>query len=253
MSEPTHPMRGRPDPQARGVSAPVPRRRVPSLVFDEDPELLQHVDARTATVARRRITAQAATLPGGSWDPEREFAAAEDMLGLLLLDGFVLRRVTLDGSRSAELLGPGDVIRPWSDPTGGRFEVSAGASWWSTPHARIALLDEGFARGVASLQGVIAEVGARLAARTDTLAVRLAIAQLPNLGARLLMVFGQIADRWGERASEEDVLVPLALSHGTLADLVCAQRPSVTKALGRLSEEQRLVRRKDGLWLLRGR
>jgi hypothetical protein len=100
---------------------------------------------------------------------------------------------------------------------------------------------------------VIAEVGARLAARTDTLAVRLAIAQLPNLGARLLMVFGQIADRWGERASEEDVLVPLALSHGTLADLVCAQRPSVTKALGRLSEEQRLVRRKDGLWLLRGR
>jgi len=94
---------------------------------------------------------------------------------------------------------------------------------------------------------------ARLAARTDTLAVRLAIAQLPNLGARLLMVFGQIADRWGERASEEDVLVPLALSHGTLADLVCAQRPSVTKALGRLSEEQRLVRRKDGLWLLRGR
>lgn len=253
MSEPTSPLPGPFDRQPRGASAQVSPPRVPALVFDEDPGLLHHVDERTASVARRRITAQAATLPGGLWDPQREFADAEDMLGLLLLDGFVVRRVTLDGSRSAELLGPGDVIRPWSDPTRGRFEVSAGATWWSTPQTRIALLDQAFGRAVAGLQGVIAEVGARLAARTDSLAVRLAIAQLPNLGARLLMVFGQIADRWGQRAGEEDMLVPLAISHGTLADLVCAQRPSVTKALGRLAEEQLLVRREDGLWLLRGR
>jgi hypothetical protein len=48
------------------------------------------------------------------------------------------------------------------------------------------------------------------------------------------------------------VVLPLALTHGWLANLVGAQRPSVTTALGHLTSAGRVERLDDGSWLLRG-
>jgi hypothetical protein len=52
--------------------------------------------------------------------------------------------------------------------------------------------------------------------------------------------------------SGDGVLVPLALTHRILGQLVGARRPTVSTALSELAEREELVRRPDGSWLLRG-
>ena len=48
-------------------------------------------------------------------------------------------------------------------------------------------------------------------------------------------------------------MIPLALTHRILGQLVGARRPTVSTALSELAERNELVRRPDGSWLLRGR
>ena len=52
--------------------------------------------------------------------------------------------------------------------------------------------------------------------------------------------------------SGDGVVVPLALTHRILGQLVGARRPTVSTALGELAERGELVRRVDGSWVLRG-
>ena len=47
-------------------------------------------------------------------------------------------------------------------------------------------------------------------------------------------------------------MIPLALTHRILGQLVGARRPTVSTALSELAERDELVRRADGSWLLRG-
>ena len=48
------------------------------------------------------------------------------------------------------------------------------------------------------------------------------------------------------------MIVPLALTHRILGQLVGARRPTVSTALGELAERGELMRRVDGSWVLRG-
>jgi hypothetical protein len=63
-------------------------------------------------------------------------------------------------------------------------------------------------------------------------------------------MFWGIADRWG-RVTTDGVLVPVRLTHATLAELVGASRPSVSTVLKLLERDGLLARRKEG-WLLHG-
>jgi hypothetical protein len=65
------------------------------------------------------------------------------------------------------------------------------------------------------------------------------------------MLLWYLAERWG-RVTPEGVIVPLRLTHETLARLVGAQRPSVTTAIRQLEQEDHLRRTPDRLWLLCG-
>ena len=68
---------------------------------------------------------------------------------------------------------------------------------------------------------------------------------------RLKALFWHLAERWG-RVSGDGVIVPLALTHRILGQLVGARRPTVSTALSELAERDELTRRPDGSWLLRG-
>jgi CRP-like cAMP-binding protein len=92
---------------------------------------------------------------------------------------------------------------------------------------------------------VLSELIGRLVQRANTLAVNLVIAQLPRLEERLLALLWHLGDRFGH-VEPGGVIVPLPLSHGTLAELVHARRPSVTTALSRLAERGLIVRHNDG-------
>jgi hypothetical protein len=85
--------------------------------------------------------------------------------------------------------------------------------------------------------------------RSHALSQRLAIAQMPQLRVRLLTLLWHLADRWGHVQRDRTVL-PLSLSHGALAELVSAQRPSVSVAIAALIAESHLSHGDDGCWYL---
>jgi CRP/FNR family cyclic AMP-dependent transcriptional regulator len=60
-----------------------------------------------------------------------------------------------------------------------------------------------------------------------------------------------LAERWG-RVHTDGIVVPLPLRHQRLADLVGAQRQSVTTAMGSLTRNGSISRRRDGNWVLHG-
>ena len=91
----------------------------------------------------------------------------------------------------------------------------------------------------------------RVSERAHRLAVTQAIAQLTGVERRLHALLWHLAARFG-RVTPDGVVVPLALSHQRLGELIGARRPTVSTALGVLAREGSLRRRADGGWLLTG-
>src|SRR5581483_10984875 len=80
----------------------------------------------------------------------------------------------------------------------------------------------------------------------------LAILENPRVDVRLLLLFWQLADRWGT-VGTDGVNVPLRLTHHMLGRIVRAQRPSVTASLNELAELGVLTRSAaDRTWTLHG-
>lgn len=77
------------------------------------------------------------------------------------------------------------------------------------------------------------------------------IGHLRRVDDRLHRLLWHFAFRWGH-VDREGVVVPIHFTHQMLAKLVGAERPSVTRALGHLSETGLVTRRQDGSWLLLG-
>ncbi len=82
------------------------------------------------------------------------------------------------------------------------------------------------------------------------LAVNMAIVHQPRVDVRLHMLVWHLADRWGH-VSREGVILRMRLTHSVLADLVAAQRPTVSTALADLARRG-LVRGTDAGWILSG-
>ena len=74
----------------------------------------------------------------------------------------------------------------------------------------------------------------RLSERSERLAITQAISQLRRVDRRLLTLFWHLAERWG-RVGTDGVVVPLALTHRMLGQLVGARRPTVSSALRELA------------------
>jgi len=215
-------------------------------VIEVDPDLAEGLPPADRETASRRLIAPTTDLAVGPWMPE-EGDGAPRAIGMLVLGGLLTRAVTLEGRTTGELLGAGDVLRPWDAediPAHVRFAVQ-----WSvhTP-TRLALLDRRFVAAASHWPSVLEEITRRAVRRTRALSLQLALGQVPRIEGRLLLLFWRLAERWG-RVTPEGILVPLRLTHETLAALIAARRPSVTSALGRLSEAG-LIRRRDGGWVV---
>ena len=171
-------------------------------------------------------------------------------IGLLVGEGMLVRSVGLPGRAGAELLGPGDIIRPWEngDPIA---SLPSALTWTVLEPARLAVLDRRFVASVCEWPEVVAAIAARTVHRSQRLAFQLAISHLTRVDARLLAFFWRCADRWGH-VTPEGVVLRMRVTHELLAKLVGVQRPSVTTALKHLSRRRAVVRRPDGSWLLQG-
>lgn len=218
----------------------------PIRLIDADPDLFEGLNGAAPEHVVRGLTVTVSRLPAGPWRPQQD--AQDDRLGLLVLDGLLARSLSAAGQRRAELIGPGDVIRPW-DPGDELASVSFAVGWDVLQPARVAELDAAFLRSACRLPQVVSALVIRTVRRSQRLALQLAIADVRRVDARLLALLGHLGDRWG-RVTPDGVHVPLRLTHDMIAQLIGAQRPTVTTGLSDLQRQGRLLRRPDRTWLL---
>lgn len=213
-----------------------------------DPDLGSGIPEPRRSAAVRACLTGAVELPLGTWEPqEGEFESTG--FGLLVLSGVLCRRVVQGESYGAELLGPGDLLRPW-DRIGEWSSIPTDSTWTVIQNAQLAILDEDFARRASPYPELAAELLRRGLIRSRYLAILIAIISQRRIETRLTLLFWHLADRFGQRRGEW-VQIPVPLTHSVLAELVAARRPSVTTALSGLHERGILLRDSDG-WRLNG-
>jgi CRP-like cAMP-binding protein len=117
---------------------------------------------------------------------------------------------------------------------------------------RLARLDERCVQAVARWPALAVAILARTGRRARWFAGGLAISAHPRISERIAELFRHLAQRWG-RQQGEVVLVPLRLTHEEISQLIGANRPSVTVALGELREEGHVVPLHGGGWSVSGR
>jgi CRP-like cAMP-binding protein len=220
-------------------------RRIPLLDLDEG--LLPDAD----DAARHRLTVPMMRLRRGRWTvPDALRERHEHWLGLLVVEGLMIRTIRVSQLECCELIGPGDVIRPW-DGDDEIAPLASGASWRVVEDARVALLDDAFTRMACQWPAVLSELMERALRRSRALAVQLAIGQARRADVRVMALFWHLADRWG-RVTPEGVVVELDLTHSLLSRLTSLRRPTVSVTLRHLRETGELTRLSRSTWLLRG-
>ena len=222
----------------------------PISVLDVDADLGRWLGAERRAQARGRLVGRPVTLEKGRWDvePPGERPGGPGPIGLLIVEGFVARELVMDAQVSLELLGPGDLVRPWDDE-GSLLPIAA--RWNVLSPARLVVLGSDFTRQLTAVPEVGAVLFARMHMRSQRLAETQAISHANGVAVRVHSMLWHLADRWG-RVTVEGTVVPLALSHRMLGELVGARRPSVSAGLVELERSGAVVRRGDGTWLLGG-
>jgi CRP/FNR family cyclic AMP-dependent transcriptional regulator len=219
-------------------------------LLDADPDLADGLEPGDVARARIHCRTRLQRLSEGPWDAAAAMEPEVHHRGFLIADGLLAREVDVLGRRATELLGQGDVMRPWQwDPEGSHVHAEVG--WLVLEPARLAVLDHALIERTAPFPALGAELFSRGIRRAHALAVALAIAHHQRVDERLCLTLWHLAERWG-RVTPDGVVVPLPLSHQRLADLVGAHRPSVTTAMGDLARQGKVSRREDGRWLLHG-
>jgi hypothetical protein len=231
--------------------APVRRARRRASLLRLDPDLGDALEP-AALAAARRVLVPVASAPVGPWRPPQRVVAGSGDLGFLVVDGLLLRTVMVASARCTELLGRGDVLRPWSTDGGELSSVPVEADWQVADRpATFAVLDSEVTRRLGNWPSITCELFDRTVRRARWLSFQLAISHTPGVEARLLLILWHLADRWG-RVRRDGVLVDLQLSHRTLGEIVGARRPTVTTAIGRLRDQGKLRTVTGGRLLLVG-
>jgi CRP/FNR family transcriptional regulator, cyclic AMP receptor protein len=243
---------------SEAIDAPAPRPSEPDSIFAAvrrastvpllvaDPELAEELDETAAALARRALHARVVHFDPGPCDPGQRIDPV-GAIGLLVTDGLICRSVIVGSEASSELLGAGDVLRPWADdasdaiPARVEYEVLAPAA--------VAILDRAFAQRLMRFPEVFGELTDRALRRARAQAVLNATCHIKRVDVRLLALFWHLAERWG-RVTPRGIVVPLRLTHTRLAALVGAQRPSVTTALKRMHAREVLTRDPAGHYVL---
>lgn len=216
-------------------------------VFERDPGLLGGLASDVALSLKSRGQAQVIYYEPGVVELGAERGGG---FGLLVLEGFLCRATEVKGRSSVEVLGRGDVLRPWEDDRAeAPVPVRSGHRMLSP--VSLAVLDRRFVESVAAWPEVAEAVCGRLVDRARWLAVQLALSRLRRIDDRLHILFWHLADRWGRVQRDGSVACPVPVTHELLAAMIGAQRPTVTAALAQLTAEGQVSRCRKG-WVLHG-
>lgn len=217
-------------------------------VLEADPDLGDGIDEHERDIARRLSVARVFAFEPGPWP---FFPACEaGALGALVLDGLILVRLGIGGRGHAELLGDGDMISPWKSHDHDSTLPSVMSARVVSP-VSVALLDRAFAIRTGRWPEIHAALLRRLIRRSRALSMQSAINSLARIEQRLDLTLWHMANRFG-RMTRAGVTLDLPVSQTYLAEIIAAQRPSVSVALAGLEQRGRLARLARRKWLLRG-
>jgi hypothetical protein len=219
-------------------------------VLEVDPGLGGELEPAALAVARPRAIARAMWLEPGRWQPFAEEWEHRGHLGLLIVDGFLARTMKLGARRGVEILGPGDVLRPWVR-LADYSSVPLGEGWDVLEPARLAVLDRRFALVLTAWPEITAAILDRTMARSRWLAFHLTVAHLRRVEDRVHVALWHLADLWGH-VGTHGVELSLNLTHALIADMIAAERPSVSLALAALRERGLVERDEEHVWHLHG-
>jgi CRP-like cAMP-binding protein len=217
-------------------------------LLDEDLTLLELLSAHEQPAARRALSATVYEIPAGPWHPDPLTAKGDPHLGLLVLEGLLIRDVSVASTTCGELVGPGELLRPW-DAFGERAPMPLEIDWKALVPLRIAVLDHEFAAVLASWPALVHAFIERAVERSLSLALHVAIHCIRRVDLSLLVLFAHLADRFG-KVTPAGIVIPVKLTHEDLGKLVGVTRQSISLALAQLAERGSLARQRDGSWLL---
>ena len=219
-------------------------------VLDADPDLGANLTRERFEQARQALVARVETVPRGAWTPDAEGRPGRQRRH---------RPARPRGRARPPALAAATARAPsCSDRVTCCARARTASASCSRPSrvafrvdraAVLAHLDVRFVARSARFPEMTGELISRALDRSRLLARMLAVAQLPRVDTRLLIAMWHLSERWGTVRPEGRVL-PSFLSHELLGWIVGARRPSVTTALGQLSQRGLVMRQDDGTWLL---
>jgi CRP/FNR family transcriptional regulator, cyclic AMP receptor protein len=217
-------------------------------ILELDPDLGEELEGERFEAARVRCTAELVSpLTGSPWPPASDRTEAGEHFGFLVVRGTIVHRLRLAGRGTVDIVGPGDVVRPWAAPED-IAELVNPSRWQLLDEVELPALDRVFLQEAARWPALLVALANRIGRRTRSLLLRLAVAQIPQLETRLRVVLWDLADRFG-RVRQDGILLPVRLRQDVVAALVSASRSAVSRKLASLQREGVLERVPRG-WLL---
>lgn len=134
------------------------------------------------------LSAVAYRVPAGPWQPRAALGQGDTHFGLLVLDGLRIRAVIVGHTTCGELVGPGELLRPWDD-FGDWAPMPFEVDWKVIDPVRIAVLDRDFAHVVAAWPSLINAFMERAVERSHSLALHVAIHCIKRVDPSLVVLF----------------------------------------------------------------
>jgi CRP/FNR family transcriptional regulator, cyclic AMP receptor protein len=231
---------------ARGVATEPGSVALYAYVLDADDELAEDLALRERLTARQHVTARVLEAEPGACALGRWLGVVGPGPGLLILDGLLAADTRVADRTITELLGSGDLVQPPSRHTDDLIERIE--SWRALSPCRLALLDGEFADRVLPWPPIAHALLRRTERRAEDLGVLRAISCEPRLEVRLVLLLFHLATRWG-RVEPGGLHLTLPLTHRLLGQMVAAERPSISHALGRLASAGLVTGAADDLHL----
>jgi CRP/FNR family transcriptional regulator, cyclic AMP receptor protein len=223
-----------------------PRRNISRVMrlLDLEPDLLRFVSREDRTPLEP-VRLAVIPMPEGHPLALTEFLESRGAIAAVVQTGMVLHDLQLGAQPGVRVLGPGEVL---SLREASASPLLAASTYRATSDTTLVLLRDDFMLAARRAPGLMIGVQARLAEQIERLATQLVICQMPRVEDRLLAMLWLLAESWG-RVTPSGTTLPLSLTHELLGAMIGARRPTVTLALGELSERGALVHQDRG-WLL---
>ena len=232
-------------PLAPGKAAAPTTVPAPAVhLLEVEPDLGRDLDPQQRTAANQ-LALPVCSVTNDNADID-ELIAKTNALGVLIVDGALLRQIRVNSHAALQLLGPGDIYMHGAEPGSA---LLAESHCLATSGTKLALLDNDILVATNQWPRLVAGLLRRIAKQAERISLQLAVSQLPRVEDRLLAIFELISDQWGY-LTPQGRMIPLRLTHETLGGLVGARRPTVTLALHTLADQGELTKDSTG-WLLR--